>query len=629
MHFIENTRLFTLLFFVLAVVLYANTLGHQFVLDDEVVLSKNQYVQQGVKGIADILSHDTLSGYGRVGEGASLLEGGRFRPLSLIMFALLFSSAGAQPFIYHLACVLLYALSCVVLYRILLLILEGNLQRNWIAFLATAIFLVHPVHTEVVANIKSCDEQLALLFGLSAIYSVFKWKDDKKWPWSVLAGFFFLLACLGKENAITLVAVIPLALYFFRAYKPVQIVLSMVPVVVALLLFLGMRYATLGDGTGGTVMHDPLNNPFVTWVVDKWEPVPVIQQIATVLYSFGNYVRLLVFPYPLTHNYYPFHINVQDFSSPLVLLSTGLLIAALIYSIISIRKKSIAGFGILFFLITLSITLNVFFPVGTLMAERFLYLPSVGFTLSVGSLLAIGIHKRGNKLLLIFSAVIIALFAGLTIVRNGAWKNNETLLRTDLKASYGSVKLRNDLGALVLTRALETQDTSQKRVLLEEAYNHLKFAADSHRTFYDAYLAYGAASFYLHKYEESVFAYGTAFNLYPQSPQSRTGLVYALQWHGFDVGKKGEKEEAIAILTESWNLLPDINTALEISRLHSDLDHHDESLKWLEEAFMLTPNDESLKKRLYDAYIKAGRVAKADSLNNLAKRPQSGFLQGN
>src|SRR5688500_11297414 len=235
MHFIENTRLQTALFFVLAVLLYVNTLGHQFVLDDEVVLSKNQYVQQGVKGIADILSHDTLSGYGRVGEGASLLEGGRFRPLSLIMFALLFSFAGAQPFIYHLACVLLYALSCVVLYRILLLILEGNLQRNWIAFLATAIFLVHPVHTEVVANIKSCDEQLALLFGLSAIYSVFKWKDDKKWPWSVLAGFFFLLACLGKENAITLVAVIPLALYFFRAYKPGQIVLSIIPVVVSLL----------------------------------------------------------------------------------------------------------------------------------------------------------------------------------------------------------------------------------------------------------------------------------------------------------------------------------------------------------------------------------------------------------
>ena len=150
--------------FGITLILYANTLRHGFVLDDEVVIVKNEYVQKGIKGIPSILSHDSFAGYGRVGEGKSVVEGGRYRPLSLIFFAVIYSLSGANALIFHLFAIVLYACTCVLLYRFLLLMLKDRAYHQEIAWFATLLFTVHPVHTEVVANIKGCDEQLALFF---------------------------------------------------------------------------------------------------------------------------------------------------------------------------------------------------------------------------------------------------------------------------------------------------------------------------------------------------------------------------------------------------------------------------------------------------------------------------------
>src|SRR5688572_26604288 len=338
----KSTNWLYAVLFGIALLVYANTLSHDYVLDDEVVIVKNQFVNQGIKGIGSIFSEDSFAGYGRVGEGQDVVEGGRYRPLSLAFFALIYSIFGLNPVIYHLLAIMIFAMTCLMLYRVLLIMFKDRSYHIEIAWLTTLLFIVHPVHTEVVANIKGCDEQLALFFGLASLFAVFKWWDQKGIRWMLLSGVFLLLACLAKENAIMLVFIIPLAIFFFRQAGLKDVFRYAAPGFIAAVLFVIIRSSVLEGEHAINRADDPLNNPFLIWNGVSWAPASALSKVATVLYTFGQYVRLMILPYPLTHDYYPFHISLQNFSNPFVLVSLVLLISFLIYGVMSIRRKGIA-----------------------------------------------------------------------------------------------------------------------------------------------------------------------------------------------------------------------------------------------------------------------------------------------
>ena len=77
--------------------LYANTLGHDFALDDAIVITENVLTQKGIAGFSDLLTHDSFYGFFQVEGKDQLVQGGRYRPLSLMMFALLVQVFGAAP----------------------------------------------------------------------------------------------------------------------------------------------------------------------------------------------------------------------------------------------------------------------------------------------------------------------------------------------------------------------------------------------------------------------------------------------------------------------------------------------------------------------------------------------------
>ena len=379
MDFDKYIKWYYVAFISIAIGLYINTLGHQFVLDDEVVVTENRFVKQGFSGIGGIFSHDSFAGYKRVEEGTEVVTGGRYRPLSLAFFAIIYSLFGSNPFVFHLFSVLLYAVSGIVLFRLLLLWLKDRAYGHLIAGVATLLFIVHPIHTEVVANVKGCDEQLALLLGmLSCIFFMKAW-DEKSTKWSVLSATLFLSACLAKENAIVWAVIMPVSILFFRQSNVRSILKILIPVLAAAVLFVIIRQSIIGGNDVIKLAADPLNDPFLFWNGDKWLPVSAAEKAATILYAFGYQLRLLFFPFPLTHDYYPNHIEGQNFSCHFVWISLGLLIALIAIFLNGVRRKGIIAFGVLFFLLSIAITSNIFFPVGTFLAERFLYLPSLGF----------------------------------------------------------------------------------------------------------------------------------------------------------------------------------------------------------------------------------------------------------
>ena len=141
---------------VLAFLLYANTLGFSYVLDDFSLIKENLLTQKGIAGLTEIFKSSYRSGY-------YLPDNDLYRPLSKAMFAIEWELAPNSPELSHWVNVLIYASIGFLLYRLLFSITNNN---TWLSLVIALLFITHPLHTEVVSNIKSRDELLRFLFFL-------------------------------------------------------------------------------------------------------------------------------------------------------------------------------------------------------------------------------------------------------------------------------------------------------------------------------------------------------------------------------------------------------------------------------------------------------------------------------
>src|SRR5678815_608922 len=187
-----------------AFLLYANTLGHGYVGDDNLAISQNPNIQHGITGIFKLFTQPYRD---------QCFGGCLYRPLTLSFFSLEWMMAPKNPFIGHLMNVIWYAATGALLYLTLKRLMPD--QNRAIAFIACLLFITHPVHTEVVANIKSRDEILSLFFVLLSIHQYAGWYKTNHWKSILFAGLAFLAALLSKEGAITATVVFPFIGWLF------------------------------------------------------------------------------------------------------------------------------------------------------------------------------------------------------------------------------------------------------------------------------------------------------------------------------------------------------------------------------------------------------------------------------
>src|SRR5690349_4576817 len=135
-----------------ACLLYAPTWLHGFAGDDWWVIVTNQWTRQGVSALPDIVSHSLYF-------GAIPLNGGLYRPFAGLYYVLVGALGGISPMPYHIATTLLYGLNVALLF---LFFVRLTGRSVLLPIIATLLFVVHPIHTEVVNNIKSADEMLCL-----------------------------------------------------------------------------------------------------------------------------------------------------------------------------------------------------------------------------------------------------------------------------------------------------------------------------------------------------------------------------------------------------------------------------------------------------------------------------------
>ena len=625
--FWANTRLHAILIFAVSFLLYANTLTHDYCQDDAIVITDNMFTTEGVSGIPGIMGYDTFYGFFKDPNKVNLVAGGRYRPFTLVMFAFEYEIFGKGPFIGHLMNVLLFGLTSVLLYFLLLKLLNykasmiatgdaiANNSTAIIAFIAALLFATHPIHTEAVANIKGRDEIMTLLGSLAAVWFSLKFYENKGISNQLIAFSLFFIALLSKENAITFVVIVPLIYWFFMQTDWSTAFKQTLPFAAAAVLFMILRGAVIGNQFTGE-QNELMNNPYLKLVGNQYVPFDTGEKMATIIYTLGQYIQLLIFPHSLTHDYYPRHIGIMQFSDWQVLLSLAVYGGIIALILRGWQKRDVVCFGLAFFLITLSIVSNIVFPVGTNMAERFMFMPSVGFCLVLALIL-----MKYLKNYAIHAAVGIAVLFGIkTFTRNFDWKDNYTIFTNDVNVSQNSAKLQCSAGGAMIEKAATETNPTLKKEQLNAAIGHLRRSLEIHPTYKNPYLLLGNAYIYLENFEKAIEEYQNGLKLDPQFKDIKVNIALAYREMGRIYGQqKNDMPKAIENLEKAVGYNPKDGQAYSnLGTCYGMTGQTQKAIDALERALALR-FDKNDAMNLSTAYRIFGNTAKADEWANKGK----------
>ncbi|MBP5556863.1 MAG: tetratricopeptide repeat protein [Bacteroidales bacterium] len=583
-----------IIFVVVAFLAYGDTLWLKYASDDRMIIYENDYTLQG--DVKSVMTKDAFTGY--FGEGDQLVAGGRYRPLSQLTFMAEYQAFGgkikdevglhrapqneelfansALPYIQHGINVLYFILLCLFIYITLQKIFPQLDNEKWylsLPFLATLLFLLHPLHTEAVANIKGRDEIMSMIGAMAALLTALKFMESRKWWWLALSFVGMLFGLFSKENAVTFLAVIPLALLFKGTERKLDYVWTLLPALVASAIFIVVRSRVLGGVLDTTHQEMVLNNPFVN--------TTKAQEIATVLLTWGIYFKLLIFPHPLTHDYYPHQIEITNFSNGVVwfvLLIVLAMLAYVVYVLVQIFKgkrsdNQIFAFGIALFFITFSITSNLLFNIGTFMNERFMFMPLLGFALVVAYAFqkwaAWGVKMRQEVVkrrvkqadtmpawvtapiaMVVVFLLLCTAYTGKTAVRNWAWHDDNKLFITDVETSTESMKCNLSAGGSYLNLYKKEKNTKKKNKYLKKAELHLNKALALGRSDTDTWSLLGQLYCYKKDYVNAARCYT---NVLQGKPDDKTALENLEMMKGASVAEanrlieEGKRAEALAL----------------------------------------------------------------------------------
>jgi hypothetical protein len=549
--FTQKLQVFLILT-LLAAGVYLNTLGHQMAYDDEQVIRKNEFVLKGVKGIPEILVNDAFYSFYEQSNIKNILPGGRYRPLSIITYAIEQQFVGVKnaslPIQYagdlnyngrldpdedlvkdyklteddffahglglrHFINIILFALCIGFIY----LFFSAYLPQFSadVVFVSCLLFAVHPIHTEVVANIKSRDELLSLFFILGSFMFAFRYIKHFKKGDLILFTLVFFLALLSKEYAVTLVILIPCAFFIFNtqnfSLKELKVYWSLAvfallfivtyftfdyiwfPIVILVYFMIGLKlflktglpalfwsmgiaicvyfalrwHATAGVGNYELFKNNIISNPYLAATIQE--------TIATKLFVLIKYVGLLFFPYPLICDYSFDTIAYRNFMSWEVWLSIVFYSSLLIATIVLFLKRHPLAFPLLIFWAFILPIANILIDIGATMGERLVFHASLGFcfviTWPINALKNLEhkylkITKIGLPLLVLL-LVILGFWQSFN--RNKDWENNQTLFAADLQKAPKNIVLLGSVASNYGKLASNTANIAEQKKLVAQS----------------------------------------------------------------------------------------------------------------------------------------------------------------
>jgi protein O-mannosyl-transferase len=395
------------------ILVYSVSFSNGFVMDDEDLIVNNPQTLSLDNLTEVLLSPDFIKPY--------------YRPLNRASYLIDYKIAGMKPAWYHGVNIFIHLGNVLLLYFLLCRFLPN---KNT-ALITALIFAVHPVNTEAVNFVSARNTLLALFFSLSSLLSFICLKSrGKRWP--IFSAMLFFCGLLSKETALMLIFLIPLSIMCMlpgqltdrRPVKECMFTLS--PYLLATGLYFIMRTYSLHGIIGVNV---PTNG--------------LLNRLAQNYHIIPQYFGLLLLPANLTFS----HTVPQDgLFSPAWFFPAWLTLLAILV-LIAISRDRVACFGLAWFIINYLPISNIVPIPSALIAERFLYMPSIGFFIAFNSFLSWSFARiRMNKVLWIVTWTIIIIFAMLSVRRNLEWKNDLILFSSDAKIDANSPAAHYNLG---------------------------------------------------------------------------------------------------------------------------------------------------------------------------------------
>lgn len=515
----------------LGFVLYLNTFGHLYCLDDYSVIKENWVTKGGLKNIG--LMFSTEYRYGAWNSPGSL-----YRPLSLLIFSLQWQLSPDNPAVGHIMNALVYGFSGWMLWITWRRILAG--YPPILPALAVLFFMAHPVHTEVVANIKSLDEILAMLFGTVSLYCVWRYFEQGTNKWLVWAVVSYAVGLFSKESSITFLAIFPLTIWFFTNKSLGENLRISALFLIPALVFLTIRHFVLA-GQAYPEVYSALDN-FIVGAKDS------ATRFASAFMMCGMYLKTLVFPHPLVSDLgYP-QMKPVTFADWRALAGFFVYAGMFIWAVLNLKKKHFLAYAILFYLVSFSLFSNVLMLIGTSYGERVLYSPSLGFVLALAWLItkifgikvqeevpaAQQVTNPGGKGTLVWglAGAILLAYSAKTVLRNPAWYDSYALYKADVLNSPNCAKLNYHLGIETIKEGLN-EDSGQvtDTAWVRKAMDFHSKAIQLFPEYHDAYGSRGLGHFRLGEYDQAYTDYQMALKYRPNDDKvlSNLGFIYFLR----------------------------------------------------------------------------------------------------
>jgi len=615
-----------------AFLLYAPTLSFDFALDDYSIILENHQTQQGLSAIPKIFSSTYRYGYTITGDEL-------YRPIPKSIFAALWQWAGENAFLFHFMNVLCYAITALVLFRLLTklfydarftihdtrftnhdspltthhspLTTHHSRLTTLYSLLTTILFIAHPIHTEAVANIKSLDEILSLLFFLISLHLFLNFFERKKKRFIIAAASCYFLALLSKESAITFLPLFPLTVYFFRTEKFSRSLMASALPAMAAAIFLVIRSNVIGEDVSLIAASDNALLAISDLSTRK----------TTAVFYFGLYLFKLFFPFSLSFDYSIFQLPRASVADWRFIVPLLVMISLLVYALAFFRKKSVLSFAILFFFITSSLSSNIFFLIGTHFAERLMYVPSLGFCLGIAALLIHFLEKKKelktsdnfSSLLksapILFSAtgILLLLFSWKTVTRNPVWRNNLTLDESGIITAPNSMRTHYYLGNyLVKEDYYSSFPKEEQQKIIDRGMAELRKSISIYPRYGDAWLHLGVIEARINQNDSAFVHYMKALEISPGSAPAHNNIG-ALYFNS----KK--YDEAMNAFSEAVRYDPDYSDAwCNLGTAYALKGNGDEAIRDYKRAIELNPKYAMAYYFLGITYKNLGKASEAN-----------------
>ncbi|MEE8411757.1 MAG: tetratricopeptide repeat protein [Acidobacteriota bacterium] len=551
------------------------SLAGDFVWDDRPLIVENALIKN-----VDRLDEILTRGFTESGDDHDRFRS-FFRPVIGVSYFVDHTIWGLKPFGFHLTNLLLHFACCLLVLR---LGLDERLDPR-AAFAGAALFAVHPVHVESVAWISGRTDLIACAFVLGALVCHTR-RGNGRTVFRLASWMLFAVALYSKEMAVTF-PVIVFASGWLRAAGNGRwrcAIAASAPFFVILGLYMASRSSVLG-GQG---------EPFYTLEPLAW--------IATGMFVVARYLTLLLLPLGLDGHYpYP---ALETLLDPRAVIGAAMLALVGFAAWRLARAKSPALFWLVWAGLTLTPVL-IFGRFGNvLLADRFLYLPSVGAAL----LAAYGVHaaqgsERSRRRVFATVGLAIVLLGGLAASRSRVWANDHRLFSAMLETSPRSALVHNNLGMALYHR----ED-------LPGAIDHFRTAIEFAPEYALASNNLAAALHRTGRKEEALSHYRKALELSP-------GLMMAGANAGHLLVELGRTEDGLALLRGTVRLHPQVPPVLyALADGLYLVGRPDEAIVWLKRIRTVDPEYAESFYLLGKIHFEAGRL-------NLAAEQMSRFIE--